>query len=144
MRTSSTVKCPRLAIDVDLIHDEILSFAVDQLMSDSTTECLARGCIFWARDGLRFPVTLPIVNMRIDLPDELVAQIDAVAEDRSAFVAEAVRRLLHGQHGDSVEDEIESINQLADELNAEPKMFSSIRSYRETRRNVPRAASMSR
>lgn len=41
-----------------------------------------------------FPVTLHIVNMHIDLPEELVAQIDAVANDRSAFVAEAIRRLL--------------------------------------------------
>ena len=60
-----------------------------------------------------------MVNMRIDLPDELIAQIDAVAEDRSAFVAEAVRRLLHGPNGGSVENEIERINQLADELNVE-------------------------
>ena len=57
--------------------------------------------------------------MHIDLPDELVAQIDAVAEDRSAFVAEAVRRLLHGPGGISSEAEIERINELADELNVE-------------------------
>jgi len=60
-----------------------------------------------------------MVNMHIDLPEELVAQIDAVAEDRSAFITEAVRRLLHGPSDVSAENEIERINELADELNVE-------------------------
>lgn len=57
--------------------------------------------------------------MDIDLPDELVAQIDAVANDRSAFVAEAVRRLLREPGDVSDKNEIDLINELADELNAE-------------------------
>jgi len=57
--------------------------------------------------------------MHIDLPDELVAQIDAVANDRSAFVAEAVRRLLREPGDVSDKSEIDLINELADELNAE-------------------------
>ena len=57
--------------------------------------------------------------MHIDLPDELVAQIDAVANDRSAFVAEAVRRLLREPGDVSDNSEIDLINELADELNAE-------------------------
>jgi len=57
--------------------------------------------------------------MHIDLPDELVAQIDAVANDRSAFVADAVRRLLHEPDDVSDKSEIALINELADELNAE-------------------------
>jgi len=57
--------------------------------------------------------------MHIDLPDELVAQIDAVADDRAAFVAEAVRRLLREPGDASDKNEIDLINELADELNAE-------------------------
>lgn len=57
--------------------------------------------------------------MHIDLPDELIAQIDAVADDRSAFVAEAVRRLLREPDDVSDKSEIDLINELADELNAE-------------------------
>ena len=57
--------------------------------------------------------------MHIDLPDELVSQIDAVANDRSAFVAEAVRRLLRKPGDVSDKNEIDLINELADELNAE-------------------------
>ena len=57
--------------------------------------------------------------MHIDLPDDLVAQIDAVANDRSVFVAEAVRRLLREPGDVSNKSEIDLINELADELNAE-------------------------
>ena len=57
--------------------------------------------------------------MHIKLPEELVAQIDAVADDRSAFVAEAVRRLLREPGDVSGKSEIDLINELADELNAE-------------------------
>jgi hypothetical protein len=35
------------------------------------------------------------MGVQIDLSDELVRQVDRVAVDRSEFVAEAVRRLLH-------------------------------------------------
>ena len=57
--------------------------------------------------------------MHIDLPDELVAKIDAVANDRSVFVAEAVRRLLREPDDVSDKSEIDLINEFADELNAE-------------------------
>lgn len=46
------------------------------------------------------------VNMHIGLPDELVARIDAVADDRAGDDA--------SDHG-----EIDRINEQADELNAE-------------------------
>ena len=57
--------------------------------------------------------------MHIDLPEELVAQIDAVANDRSAFVTEAVRRLLREPGEVADKNEVDLINELADELNAE-------------------------
>ena len=57
--------------------------------------------------------------MQVNLPAELVEQIDAVAEDRSAFVAEAVRRLLRAPSDGLAQDEIQRINQFADELNRE-------------------------
>ena len=59
------------------------------------------------------------MTVQVNLPDELVAQIDAVADDRSAFVAEAVRQLLRAPSDDSAQDEIQRINELADELNKE-------------------------
>ena len=54
----------------------------------------------------------------VNLPDELVAKIDEVAEDRAAFVSEAVRRLLHDD-SETIGDELVRINELADELNRE-------------------------
>lgn len=59
------------------------------------------------------------MTVQVNLPEELVAQIDAVADDRSAFVAEAVRQLLRTPSDDSAQDEIQRINELADELNKE-------------------------
>jgi len=66
-----------------------------------------------------FLATLPVMSVQVSLPEELVEQIDAVAEDRSAFVAEAVRRLLRTPSDGSAQDEIQRINQFADELNKE-------------------------
>ncbi|HEY0141492.1 MAG TPA: hypothetical protein VGF48_11400 [Thermoanaerobaculia bacterium] len=57
--------------------------------------------------------------VQIDLPDELAAQIDHVASDRTAFVAEAVRRLLRDASDADVDDEISRINEVADQLNRE-------------------------
>ena len=54
----------------------------------------------------------------VNLPDELVAKIDEVAEDRAAFVSEVVRRLLHDD-SETIGDELVRINELADELNRE-------------------------
>ena len=58
------------------------------------------------------------MSIQITLPDELAAQIDGVATDRTAFVTEAVRRLLRKSPQPSP-DEIARINELADELNEE-------------------------
>ena len=57
--------------------------------------------------------------VRVDLPDELVAKIDDVAEDRQAFVSEAVRRLLGEDSGVASANETVRINELADELKRE-------------------------
>ena len=57
------------------------------------------------------------MTVHVDLPDDLVRQIDDVAADRSAFVAEAVKRML--RDSEPGVDEIERINALADELNRE-------------------------
>ena len=58
------------------------------------------------------------MSVQVTLPDELAEQIDGVTRDRAAFVTEAVRRLLRDSSG-QVGDEVERINQLADELNRE-------------------------
>ena len=59
------------------------------------------------------------MSVHIAIPDELAKQIDHVATDRTAFVAEAVRRLLRDASTSSIEDEVAQINQFADELNRE-------------------------
>ena len=53
------------------------------------------------------------------LPDDLAEQIDNVAADRTAFVTEAVRRLLRESPEPSTDDEVARINAVADELNRE-------------------------
>lgn len=69
-------------------------------------------------DGARIAY-LGHMSVHVTLPDELAEQIDHIASDRSAFVAEAVRRLLHESAGTSTGNEIARINELADELNRE-------------------------
>lgn len=59
------------------------------------------------------------MSVQITLPDDLAAEIDHVATDRTAFVTEAVRRLLHDSSGASTDDEVARINEVADELNRE-------------------------
>jgi len=59
------------------------------------------------------------MSVQITLPDELAEQIDHVAQDRTAFVAEAVRRLLHDTSEPMTRDEVARINEVADELNRE-------------------------
>jgi len=59
------------------------------------------------------------MTVQINLPEDLAEQIDDVATDRTAFVAEAVRRLLREPSKGSPIDEIARINELADELNRE-------------------------
>ncbi len=53
------------------------------------------------------------------LPDDLAEEIDHLTNDRTAFVTEAVRRLLRASSEVTVEDEVASINAVADELNRE-------------------------
>jgi metal-responsive CopG/Arc/MetJ family transcriptional regulator len=57
------------------------------------------------------------MSVEVTLPDELVAKIDTVTTDRAAFIETAVRRMLRDSA--SGMDEIEKINAVADELNAE-------------------------
>lgn len=57
------------------------------------------------------------MTLFVDLPDELVEQIDDISPDRAAFVAEAVRRLLRETIGGR--QELNRINAVADELNRE-------------------------
>ena len=59
------------------------------------------------------------MSVQITLPDDLAEQIDHVAEDRTAFVAEAVRRLLRDSTPVAPDDEVARINAVADELNRE-------------------------
>ena len=59
------------------------------------------------------------MTVLVSLSDDLAEQIDHVADDRSAFVAEAVRRLLHESAGTRADDEVGRLNELADELNRE-------------------------
>jgi hypothetical protein len=59
------------------------------------------------------------VSVHITIPDDLAEQIDQVATDRTAFVTEAVRRLLRDGSTATLEDEVARINQFADELNRE-------------------------
>ena len=63
--------------------------------------------------------SLGAMSVQVNLPEELAAQIDDVADDRAEFVAEAVRRLLRDSAQRSDRDEIAKINAFADELNAE-------------------------
>lgn len=63
--------------------------------------------------------TLLRMSVPVNLPDELAAQIDHITRDRTRFVAEAVRRLLHESGRRPAEDETARINQFADELNRE-------------------------
>jgi len=58
------------------------------------------------------------MTVQVGLPDDLAEQIDHVGADRSAFVTEAVKRMLR-ESTQSGENEIDRINELAEELNRE-------------------------
>ena len=58
------------------------------------------------------------MTVQIALPDDLARQIDQVTPDRSAFVTEAVKRMLR-ESTESPHDEIQRINELSEELNRE-------------------------
>ena len=59
------------------------------------------------------------MSVQVSLPEELAAEIDHVTNDRSSFVAEAVRRFLRESSEPTAPSEIDRINELADELNRE-------------------------
>ena len=58
------------------------------------------------------------MSVQVSLPDELAQSIDDVAADRSAFVAEAVKRLLR-ETASAERDEVARINAVIEELNRE-------------------------
>jgi len=64
-------------------------------------------------------VTLSGVTVPVNLPDELVARIDDVAEDRTAYVVEAVRNRLRELETTPDAAELARINDVADDLNRE-------------------------
>ena len=57
--------------------------------------------------------------IQVMLPDELVARIDSLTEDRTAFVVEAIRSLLRESETTSDAEETARINEVAGELNRE-------------------------
>ena len=59
------------------------------------------------------------MTVQVSLPDDLAEQIDHVATDRTAFVTEAVRRLLRESGEAGADDEVARINEVADDLNRE-------------------------
>jgi metal-responsive CopG/Arc/MetJ family transcriptional regulator len=59
------------------------------------------------------------MGVTVNLPEDLAARIDDVTTDRAGFVAEAVRQLLRESSRESVQHEVERINEVADELNRE-------------------------
>jgi metal-responsive CopG/Arc/MetJ family transcriptional regulator len=59
------------------------------------------------------------MSVQVNLPEDLAEQIDHVSTDRTAFVTEAIRRLLRETPESSADDEVARINGVADELNRE-------------------------
>lgn len=59
------------------------------------------------------------MSVQVSLPDDLVERIDDVAADRTAFVTEAVWRLLRESAEAPTDDEVARINEVADDLNRE-------------------------
>lgn len=59
------------------------------------------------------------MSVKVSLPDDLAAEIDQVADDRAAFVSEAVRRMLREGSIRETADETARIDEFADELNRE-------------------------
>ena len=58
------------------------------------------------------------MTIRIELPNELIARIDQMTDDRDGFIEAAVRQLL-GESRNSPTAETDRIDELADELNRE-------------------------
>ena len=58
------------------------------------------------------------MTIQVSLPDDLIAKIDTISDDRNQFVADAIRQVLRKSKR-SDDDEVALINAVADELNAE-------------------------
>lgn len=63
--------------------------------------------------------TVAAMTVQVVLPDDLAEQIDHVSRDRTAFVTEAVRRLLRESSETTTDAEVARINAVVDELNRE-------------------------
>jgi len=59
------------------------------------------------------------MSVHVDIPDELAEQIDHIASNRTAFVTEAVRRMLREWRPSTLRADVARLNELADELNRE-------------------------
>lgn len=59
------------------------------------------------------------MSVQVNLPDDLAERIDQVASDRTAFVTQAVKRLLRDAEPKREDNEVARLNELADELNRE-------------------------
>lgn len=58
------------------------------------------------------------MTVEVNLPEDLIAQIDTISDDRNQFITEAVRRVLGAKTIDH-KAEVDRINAVADELNQE-------------------------
>jgi metal-responsive CopG/Arc/MetJ family transcriptional regulator len=59
------------------------------------------------------------MTVRVELPDDLVAEIDRVTDDREALVIAAVRSMLRRITWRPTADDVARINEFAEELNRE-------------------------
>jgi hypothetical protein len=73
------------------------------------------------------------MSVRVDLPDDLVAEIDRITADREAFVITAVRLMLpRTARRPMSDDDVARINEFAEELNREAE---DVLEYQFIRRN---------
>lgn len=59
------------------------------------------------------------MTVRVELPDDLVAEIDRITDDREALVVAAVRLMLRRTTREPRADDVARINEFAEELNRE-------------------------
>jgi hypothetical protein len=59
------------------------------------------------------------MSVTVTLPDDLAERIDHIAADPTAFVTEAVLRLLRESSVPAMDDEIARINEFVEDLNRE-------------------------
>jgi metal-responsive CopG/Arc/MetJ family transcriptional regulator len=58
------------------------------------------------------------MTIQVNLPEDLITRIDAIASDRDQFIADAIQQVLRKSKRSDAE-EVALINTVADELNAE-------------------------